>query len=100
MLHITRHEGGAIRIGDDVVIEVLNVTGTTVRLGITAPQSVPIYREELWQAISAENQASAQHGAETAPADIATAVDARASRGRSQRRVIGEQREPVAAGER
>ena len=41
------------------VIEVLEVRGATVRLGIEAPRSVSIYREELWLEIKQENEAAA-----------------------------------------
>ncbi len=46
-------------VGGDVVIEVLEVKGSTVRLGIEAPRSVSIYREELWLEIKRENEAAA-----------------------------------------
>jgi carbon storage regulator len=57
-------------IGDDVVVTVLAVSGQTVRLGIAGPASVPIYREEVWLAVRAENQAAAQSQAEGLPADL------------------------------
>ncbi|MGZ4271087.1 MAG: carbon storage regulator CsrA [Solirubrobacteraceae bacterium] len=57
MLKITRRAGEKIRIGDDVCIEVLEVTGSTVRIGIAAPRSIPVYREEIWATVTAENQA-------------------------------------------
>lgn len=50
MLILTRKPGESIRIGDDIVIYVKSISGKTVRLGITAPQSIPVYREELLQA--------------------------------------------------
>lgn len=46
-------------VGGEVVIEVLEVRGATVRLGIEAPRSVSIYREELWLEIKQENEAAA-----------------------------------------
>lgn len=46
-------------VGGDVLIEVLEVRGATVRLGIEAPRSVSIYREELWLEIKQENEAAA-----------------------------------------
>ncbi len=60
MLIITRRAGEKIRVGDDVVIEVMEVTGSTVRVGIAAPKSIPVYREEIWAAVTAENAAAAQ----------------------------------------
>ncbi len=60
MLTITRRPGEKIMIGDDVVIEIVEVTGTTVRVGITAPRSRQIYREELWERVKQENEEAAQ----------------------------------------
>jgi carbon storage regulator len=47
-------------LGDDVVIEVMEVRGQTVRIGIDAPRSLPIYREEIWLDVKRENQAAAE----------------------------------------
>jgi carbon storage regulator len=60
MLIITRRAGEKIRVGDDVLIEVMEVTGSTVRVGIAAPKSIPVYREEIWAAVMAENAAAAK----------------------------------------
>ena len=43
-------------LGDDVVVEVIEVSGSSVRLGIAAPRTVPVYREEIWQAVKEEQQ--------------------------------------------
>jgi carbon storage regulator len=59
MLRVTRRAGERVIVGGDVVIEVLEVRGATVRLGIEAPRSVSIYREELWLEIKQENEAAA-----------------------------------------
>lgn len=47
MLILTRREGEAIRIGDDVWITVERIERNHVRLGFDAPREVPIVREEL-----------------------------------------------------
>ena len=60
MLIITRRAGEKIVIGDDIVVEVMEVVGNTVRLGLAAPKSVPVYREEIWEAVKQENQAAAK----------------------------------------
>jgi carbon storage regulator len=60
MLTISRRAGERILIGDDVVVEVIEVSGGTVRLGITAPRERRIYREELWDRVKAENEAAAR----------------------------------------
>lgn len=59
MLIITRRAEEIIRIGDDVVVKVIDISGSTVRLGIEAPRSLPVYRQEVWEAVSAENRAAA-----------------------------------------
>ena len=59
MLLITRRAGEKIMIGDDVVVHVKEIVGNTVRVGIEAPRSLPVYREEIWYAVRAENQAAA-----------------------------------------
>lgn len=47
MLVLTRKVRQAIRIGDDIVVTVLEVRGEQVRIGIDAPDSVNIVRVEL-----------------------------------------------------
>jgi carbon storage regulator len=59
LLIITRRPGEKIMLGDDVVIEVIEVNGSSVRIGIAAPRSIPVYREEIWQSVKAENAAAA-----------------------------------------
>jgi carbon storage regulator len=59
MLIITRRPGEKVMVGDDVVVEVIEISGSNVRIGITAPRSVPVYREEIWTAVQAENAAAA-----------------------------------------
>ena len=60
MLVITRRAGERIVLGDDIVIEVMEVSGKTVRIGIDAPRSVKAYREEVWAAVREENRAAAE----------------------------------------
>jgi carbon storage regulator len=59
MLLITRRAGEKIMVGDDVVVHVMEIVGNTVRVGIEAPRSLPIYREEIWHAVREENRAAA-----------------------------------------
>jgi carbon storage regulator len=63
MLRISRRAGERIMLGDNTVIEILEVRGQTVRIGIDAPRSVPIYREEIWLEVKRENQAAAEAAA-------------------------------------
>ena len=65
MLNITRRRGERIVLGDDVFISVLEVSGQTVRLGIEAPRSVRVYREEIWLEVKSANEAAAHAAAST-----------------------------------
>jgi carbon storage regulator len=56
-------------LGDDVVIEVIEVSGSSVRIGIDAPKSIPVYREEIWTAVRDENAAAAKSDAKL-PEDL------------------------------
>ena len=67
MLVITRKIGERVCIGDDIVVEVLDIVGSTVRIGIEAPASVPIFRHEIWLEVKAENQAAAETGIDDLP---------------------------------
>jgi carbon storage regulator len=54
MLVLTRKPGQSIMIGDGVEVQVLSVAGEKVRLGITAPRDVSIFRNEVYDRIEAE----------------------------------------------
>jgi carbon storage regulator len=49
MLVLSRKIGESIHIGDDIVIVISQVSGGHVRLGIEAPRSVNVCREEIWR---------------------------------------------------
>jgi len=49
-------------IGEDIFVSVMSVSGHSVRLGIEAPSGIPIYREEIWQAVRDENRAAGGSG--------------------------------------
>ncbi|HEX2376846.1 MAG TPA: carbon storage regulator CsrA [Gaiellales bacterium] len=70
MLVITRRSGERVVLGDDITITVLEISGSTVRLGIDAPTEVPVYRHEIWLAVKAENQAAANAEVTTLPSPI------------------------------
>jgi carbon storage regulator len=67
MLILTRRAGERVVIGEDVLVTVMEVSGQTVRLGIAAPQGLPIYREEIWLAVKEENRAAAAAAADALP---------------------------------
>ncbi|HEY2321058.1 MAG TPA: carbon storage regulator CsrA [Solirubrobacteraceae bacterium] len=70
MLNITRRRGERVVLGDDVFISILEVSGQTVRLGIDAPRSVRVYREEIWLEVKRENEAAAQAAGASLPTDL------------------------------
>jgi carbon storage regulator len=67
VLIITRRPGEKIMLGEDVSIQVMEIVGNQVRIGIQAPKSVPVYREEIWEAVKAENQAAADAAPDELP---------------------------------
>ncbi len=56
MLVLSRQRDETIMIGDDIEITVVDIRGDKVRLGITAPASVPVHRKEVYEAIKRENR--------------------------------------------
>jgi carbon storage regulator len=60
MLVLSRQKEQTIMIGDLVEITVVDIRGDKVRLGITAPLSIPVHRKEVYEAIQNENRAAAR----------------------------------------
>ncbi len=56
MLVLTRKVGESIQINDDVKITVIEVKGKNIRLGIDAPKTTKVYREEVFLKIQEENK--------------------------------------------
>jgi carbon storage regulator len=69
MLILTRRPGERVVIGDEILVTVMGVSGHTVRLGIAAPEGIPIYREEIWLAVMEENRAAAEANVDALPAE-------------------------------
>lgn len=59
MLVLTRRIGESIQIGDDIKLTVLTVQGQTVRMGIEAPKTIRVHREEIYEKIVEENRRAA-----------------------------------------
>ena len=59
MLILTRNAGESITIGDDIKIQVIEIKGKQVRLGIEAPKKYSIHREEVYIRIHEENKLAA-----------------------------------------
>jgi carbon storage regulator len=68
VLILTRRMGEKIRIGDDVVVTILGTKGAQVRLGISAPPSVQVHREEIYQRILQDRAMPSE--AQSEPQDI------------------------------
>lgn len=51
MLILTRRVGETLMIGDDVTVTVLGVKGSQIRIGVNAPKSVAVHREEIYERI-------------------------------------------------
>lgn len=66
MLVLSRHRDESIMIGDNVVVTIVDIRGDKVRLGIEAPTSIPVHRQEVYEAIQRENQQAAK----VSPADV------------------------------
>ncbi|MCF2642418.1 MAG: carbon storage regulator CsrA [Lachnospiraceae bacterium] len=58
MLALTRKKGESLVINNNVEITVLEVRGEQVKIGISAPKEVPIYRKEVYTQIQDENTAA------------------------------------------
>ncbi|MEK3772571.1 carbon storage regulator CsrA [Paenibacillus sp. FSL R5-0887] len=56
MLVLTRKKGESIIIQNDIVVTVLSVEGDVVKIGISAPKDIDIYRKEIFDAIQQNNQ--------------------------------------------
>jgi carbon storage regulator len=62
MLILSRKKNEKIRIGDDIEIVVVEIRGDKIRLGIQAPQSLQVHRQEVYEAIQREKKRIANHG--------------------------------------
>lgn len=62
MLILTRKNGEKIKIGDDVVLTVVDISKGVVKLGIDAPKDISILREEVFERVKDTNIASAKGG--------------------------------------
>ena len=60
MLILTRRIGETLMIGDDITVSILGVKGNQIRIGINAPNDVPVHREEVCERILNQEPAKAR----------------------------------------
>ena len=58
MLALTRKKGETLVINNNIEITVLEIRGDQIKIGISAPKDVPIYRKEVYLQIQQENEAA------------------------------------------
>jgi carbon storage regulator len=68
MLVLTRKSNQSIMIGDDVEVSVLSVMGEKVRIGIQAPQEIPVFRKEIYLEIHRDDELGARGQEAAGPA--------------------------------
>ncbi len=73
MLVLTRKSNQSIMIGEDIEVSVLAVMGEKVRIGISAPRSVPVFRKEVYVEIHGKGPGDKD---DTSKADAREEVDA------------------------
>jgi carbon storage regulator len=61
MLILTRRVGEAVMIGEEVTVTVLGVKGNQVRIGVNAPKTVSVHREEIFDRIKGERSDEPVH---------------------------------------
>ena len=64
MLILSRKINEKIMIGDDISVSIIEIRGDQVRIGVDAPKTVKVFRQEVFDAIKAENKAAAQSAVE------------------------------------
>lgn len=70
MLILTRRAGENVVVGDDIVISVIEVRGDAVRIGIQAPRSLSVHREEVWLELQKANSKAASPSDEAVGATL------------------------------
>ncbi|MCM1272705.1 MAG: carbon storage regulator CsrA [Clostridium sp.] len=61
MLALSRKQGESIMVGNDIELTILEVKGEQVKVGISAPKTVPVYRKEIYMQIREANKETAEN---------------------------------------
>lgn len=72
MLVLTRRPKQQIMLGDDIVINIVEVQGDNVRIAIDAPRSIKIYRGEIYRSIQEENRKAAEQDSVLSLSDLSS----------------------------
>ena len=64
MLILTRRVGETVMIGEEVTVTVLGVKGNQVRIGVNAPKTVAVHREEIFERIKREQEGGVGEGSQ------------------------------------
>ncbi len=70
MLALSRKKNEAIIVNNNIEITILEVKGDQVKIGVTAPREVPVYRKEVYAQIQEANQESASADGMSALKDL------------------------------
>ena len=62
MLILTRKLGESIIIGDDIQISIVDINKSNIKLGVNAPKSIAVFREEIFMKIRDENKVASSSG--------------------------------------
>jgi len=81
MLVLTRKLGESIRIGDTISVKVVDLDNRHVKLGIEAPRSIAVNREEIHERIQTENKAASEPVKDKNVLDIASVLREKKRRG-------------------
>jgi carbon storage regulator len=60
MLILSRKTNEKIMIGDDISVTIIEIRGDQVKIGVEAPKTVKVFRQEVFEAIQSENRAAAK----------------------------------------
>ena len=58
MLALTRRKGESLVLNNNIEVTIVEIRGDQIKIGITAPKEVPIYRKEVYLQIEDENKAA------------------------------------------
>jgi carbon storage regulator len=74
VLVLSRKCEQSLLIGGDIVLTVLSIDGDRVKLGITAPRSITVIREEIYEQLRSANEAASSAGERSSPRTVADLI--------------------------